>query len=220
MFERDSHPLAKLAFPASPEEWQGSPAHVTEEGLKILGHPVMQRWETPYMAALARIAASAGGRVLEVGFGLGLSASFIQAHRVREHWIVEANREVFETAQRWAASSRGDIECIYGFWEAVVPGMPDASFDGILFDPYPITLDQLHTQRFAFFAHAHRLLRPGGVFTHYSGEVEFTPQYQRKLRAAGFVDFDGAKIAVEPPAGCEYWDEDHILAPVIRKIAS
>ncbi len=217
MLSRDNHPLASLRFPSSPEEWQSSPAHLTEEGLEIFDHPVMQRWETRYMAELARIAASSGGHVLEIGFGLGLAASFIQQHGVAEHWVVEANREVFETAERWAAGLNASIKCVYGFWESVVQEMPAGSFDGILFDPYPISLDQLHTQRFSFFEQAHRLLRPGGVFTHYSGELEFTPEYERKLHTAGFREFAGEQVEVTPPPGCKYWDEARMLAPAIRK---
>lgn len=219
MFTRDGHPLSELPFPASAQEWQQSPARYTAEGLEIFDHPVMQRWETPYMAALAAIAASNGGRVLEIGFGLGLSASFIQQHQAAEHWIIEANRQVYETAERWAAIRDSEIRCLYGFWEGVVPSLESESFGGILFDPYPIDLTQLHSQRFSFFEQAHRLLRPGGTFTHYSGELAYTDEYRRKLRAAGFNDFTGEQVEVEPPPGCKYWDENRMLAPVIRKEA-
>lgn len=60
-------------------EWVGIKADLTEERLDIDGHPVMQSWEAPYMASLAAVATRNGGRVLEVGFGLGLSAGAIQS---------------------------------------------------------------------------------------------------------------------------------------------
>lgn len=212
-----AHPLARLRFPDTPAEWRDSPAEQGVEGLSIMGHPVMQRWESPYMRHLARIAGSNGGRVLEIGYGMGLSAGFIQETKVDEHWIVEANREVFASLQCWAREQSSEIKAINGFWEDVTPSFPEESFDGILFDPYPIDLGQLHEQRFSFFAEAQRLLRPGGVFTHYAGETEFTPDYRRRLEAAGFSRYEAALVAVEPPPDCLYWTEPRILAPVIRK---
>ena len=45
----------------------------------------MESWEKPYMEALADVATRNGGRVLEVGFGLYLSANGVQAHEIVEH---------------------------------------------------------------------------------------------------------------------------------------
>jgi guanidinoacetate N-methyltransferase len=213
----DTHPLARLPFPQSGEQWQESPAKQSTEELSIMGHPVMQRWEAPYMKELARIATSEGGKVLEIGYGMGLSAGFIQANGVAEHWIIEANRDVFASLKDWARRQPARIQAINGFWEEVTPQLEADSFDGILFDPYPINLDQLHEQRFSFFAEARRLLRAGGVFTHYAGETEFTPEYRRRLEAAGFSDYEGALVEVSPPPDCLYWTERRILAPLIRK---
>ena len=94
------------------------------------------------MAELARRAASNGGRVLEIGFGLGIAANFIQQHELREHWIIEANDTVFEALESWAATARSPVQCVRGFWEAITPRFPDGIFDGILFDPYPISVEQ------------------------------------------------------------------------------
>ena len=215
----DPHPLARLPFPDTAAEWRDSPADQGSDELVIMGHPVMQRWETPYMEQLARTAASLGGRVLEIGFGMGLSAGFIQANGVDEHWIVEANRDVFASLQAWSDTEPGTIRAICGFWEDVTPSLPDGAFDGVLFDPYPINLQQLHRQRFSFFAEAHRLLRPGGVFTHYAGETEFTPEYRRRLERAGFSSYEGIEVPLSPPPGCLYWTEPRMLAPTIHKSA-
>ena len=74
------------------KEWIALKESFDGERLDIDGHPVMQAWEAPYMASLATIATRNGGRVLEVGFGLGLSAGAVQAcGSVTEHLIMEAN---------------------------------------------------------------------------------------------------------------------------------
>merc|ERR1719316_253423 len=65
--------------------WQDSPITIDGEYLKIQGHPVMEEWERPYMARLAEIATSNGGRVLELGFGMAISATYVQSHPIEEH---------------------------------------------------------------------------------------------------------------------------------------
>jgi guanidinoacetate N-methyltransferase len=85
-----------------------------------------------------------GGRILEVGFGMGISAKFIRdlakASNVTEHVVVEANEHVFASLQEYARQTKDmlTVTPMLGFWEYVLPNLPDCSFDGILFDPYVI----------------------------------------------------------------------------------
>ena len=55
---------------------------------------VMMDWEDPIMAAHAQYVAENGGNVLEIGFGLGISANYIQSYRPKSHTIIEIHPEI------------------------------------------------------------------------------------------------------------------------------
>jgi SAM-dependent methyltransferase len=62
-------------------------------------------------------------QVLEIGFGLGYSATAIQRRRPRRHVIIEPDAAVLERARAWASeaqrvNSRGTVEIVPGQWQA------------------------------------------------------------------------------------------------------
>jgi guanidinoacetate N-methyltransferase len=121
------------------DEWKDAQATFTEEKLEILGRSVMETWEEPYMKELANIVTSNGGNILEVGFGLGISARYIQEHEIEEHIIIEGNADVFVKLEEFAQQAKHKVTPIFGLWQDVVDSLPNDSFDGILFDTFVIT---------------------------------------------------------------------------------
>jgi guanidinoacetate N-methyltransferase len=210
-----------IGFPAQKTEWNTAKALYTEHTLRIAGHPVMEDWETGYMHMLADIATTNKGNVLEIGYGLGISARAIQT-RSQKHYVIECHPDVITKGISDFSEevATGKMNILSGFWEDVTPILKDAVFDGILFDSYPLDEEQIHANHFWFFEEAYRLLKPGGILTYYSDEAtSFSAAHLEKLHAAGFrpEDIDFKICDVNPPKDCEYWQDKTILAPIVKK---
>lgn len=215
--DRTRENRAEIGF-SHPEAWREAPAYFDGHTLTIEGHPVMEDWETEYMRELAGIACAQGGTVLEVGFGMGISARFIQTSDIREHLIIEANRQVHECASAFAKTGRVRTRALFGMWETITPLLQAGSVTGILFDTYPLSEDEVHRNHFRFFAEAYRLLTPGGILTYYSDEIEdFSTEHRDALQSAGFRNIQKRICHVRPPASCLYWQSPTIVAPIITR---
>jgi len=201
--------------------WNEAPAKFDKHTLKIAGHPVMEDWETSYMQRLAEIATFRGGSVLELGYGMGISAGFIEQNpHVKSHTVIECHPDVAKKAIDDFRESveQSTFHLFTGFWEDVTPQMADESFDGILFDTYPLTEEEVHANHFWFFKEAHRLLKKGGILTYYSDEPKyFSTKHLIKLKEAGFHDINFEVCEVDTPPDCEYWQYDTMIAPIITK---
>lgn len=202
------------------EKWRSAKADFTDHDLKIFGYAVMEDWETPYMKELADIACMNGGVVLELGYGMGISANFIQQHNIEEHIIMEANHDVVQNAKKFAEGAPHPVKILEGFWEQRIEEIADNSLSGILFDTYPLTDKELYQNHFKFFPYAFRKLKKGGIFTYYSDEInKFGEVHLRELQKVGFkLENIKSKVTkVNPPSDCEYWKADTILSPIIEK---
>ena len=219
-WEKEYKQSNELAIHYTPEQWKTARPEFSEHDLRILGEPVMEDWEEPYMRVLADIATENGGVVLEIGYGMGISARFIQQAQIDWHLIIEANQAVARKARKWATTCSIATLVLEGLWQEALLLIPDDSLDGILFDTYPLTEKELYQNHFGFFPHAFAKLKKGGLLTYYSDETRwFSEIHIKRLTMAGFSAhaIDGKTVAVSPPEDCEYWKSKTILAPIIRK---
>jgi len=97
-------------------------------------HYVMGDWEDPVMKAHAEITCRNSGHILEVGFGMGISANYIQEQDIESHTIIELNDEVYENAVEWA-KDKPNTEIISGDWKCLELSK---TFDAIFFDAHVI----------------------------------------------------------------------------------
>lgn len=192
-----------------------------KRGRKIIVNQIMQVWETPYMKHLAQIATSRGGNVLEVGFGMGISAGFIQkSKKVKNHTIIECHPVMIANCKKKFSRNikKGRMVLKEGFWEDVIQKMPAKSFDGILFDSCPLDKEVEFFQFFPFFKEAFRLLKDDGVLTYFSDEpLRISKVHMDALKKAGFKNIAFKVCKVKPPKDCIYWKHNTIIAPIIRK---
>jgi guanidinoacetate N-methyltransferase len=233
-FSDDLHHLHGLAGAMVPGEerpsiddaWKDSEAAYDDQNLIIQGQQVMQAWERPLMRRLAELAGETHGDVLEIGFGMGISAGLLQDVGVRSHTIVEANEEVAERFAEWKKGYPGrDIRLVQGMWQDVSDQLD--LYDGILFDTYPLSQQEYVEQEVEgtayshaapFFPLASERLRPGGVFTYFTCEIDTLSRSHQRLLLEHFDSFSvGVVRGLEPPVGCQYWWNDSMVAVAAKK---
>ncbi len=194
---------------------------VVKKGKKEIVNQIMQSWETTYMKELAKIATSQGGNILEVGFGMGISAGFIEdSKKIKNHTVAECHPMMIDNAKKKFLKQIKSKKFIIleGFWENTTKKIPNKSFDGILFDSCPLDKEVEFFQFFPFFKEASRLLKDDGIFTYFSDEaIKLSKKHIAELKKAGFKNISFKVCKVKPPKDCLYWKHNTIVAPIVKK---
>jgi len=76
---------------------------------------VMMDWEDPLMSASAAYVCENGGDILEIGFGMGISAGYMHSHSISTHTIIENHPNIIPKAQAWALN-KYNVTIITGSW--------------------------------------------------------------------------------------------------------
>jgi len=108
------------------------------------------------MKASADYVCEGGGDILEIGFGMGISAGYIQANSISSHTIVENHPQIIEKAKAWAAD-KPNVTIVEGDWYEVKDSL--ATYDGVFYD----TWGDDHTKHFV--SELPSLVKPGARAT-------------------------------------------------------
>ena len=129
---------------------------------------VMMDWEAPIMSASAAYICQNGGDILEIGFGMGISAGYIQSHSINSHTIIENHPDVIPKAQAWA-SGKSNVTIVTGSWYDVKNDL--LTYDGLFYDTWgDDNMDQ-------FSSSLSSLMKAGGIATWWNNEPSSTNFY-------------------------------------------
>lgn len=157
---------------------------------------VMMRWETPLMQFYVDNLPVEGGDILEIGFGMGISADMIMSRNPVSYTVVEIHPQIIARAKEWA-KDKPNVTIIEGNWLDVLGEIGKKRYDGILFDTYgdiyiPVFVGVL----------VHRFIKPNGVFTYWR------PDNRDTFRIGNtFINPNWKTLSIEIPTKCNYMTE-------------
>jgi predicted O-methyltransferase YrrM len=110
----------------------------TEDAIYIKGTiyqktAVMHLGEKELMYKLADIVTINGGDILEIGFGMGISANYIQQNQITSHTIIENHPDIIPKALAWA-EDKPNVTIVQGSWYDMLSTL--SIYDGIFYDTY------------------------------------------------------------------------------------
>jgi hypothetical protein len=160
------------------------------------GGVIMHSWEHPIMQKKAEWICQNGGNILEIGFGMGISADYIQQHNIKSHTICEINTQVLNNLYKWV-KDKPNTKIIEGDWYTNIHKM--GKYDGILIDTYG-------DRNFRLF---------GSFFSKLCNEnchVTWWNHYPNNCETFGYSNTEFEPIKVNPPLN-DYFNHKEYLSP-------
>ena len=172
-------------------------------------HQVMMEWEKPYMEKCIQ-ALKPKGKVLEIGFGMGYSASEILKHDIDSYTVIECSPVVWEKFEKWRSSQRTDIEInlIKGRWEDVIS--VSGTYDSIFFDDYCHSVGDINR----FFKFIEICLK---YTLHVGANVGFYSTKNIDEVEGDFFIVSNNEFTIDVPPKCNYARGNKMYIPIITK---
>ncbi len=179
---------------------------------------IMEDWQIPLMQTMAEAVTETHGDILEIGFGRGISATYIQTCGVRSHTLVECNDAIVQRFQDWRKYYPDrDIRLIHGKWQDTVDQF--GAYDGIFFHTYPLNEHEylehaVNSGTFAahFFPTAAAHLRAGGLFTYLTHEIDSLSREHQRLLFRYFKTFTLQVVPLSlPEDNIDAWWADSMV---------
>ncbi|KDO20038.1 hypothetical protein SPRG_14186, partial [Saprolegnia parasitica CBS 223.65] len=182
--------------------------------LSSVGQQVMMAWERDYMEqCVERLAITPASDVLEIGFGLGYSATKIMTYSPKTYTIIECDPVVIARIKAWA-HSYSNVRIVQGTWQTQLPALP--AFDCIFFDDYPLPQNERDDASHTISRWYEFLDLALNWHTKLDGRI--TGYLARPLN----LDRPGCTVSLRPmqvdvPAHCSYFPYQEALVPLITR---
>lgn len=164
---------------------------------------VMMDWEAPVMYKHAMMVSYPGADVLEIGFGMGISADYIQQNRPNSHTIVEIHPLIAQKAREWA-KDKNYVRIIEGDWIDVIDEIIKIKYNGIFFDSHA---DE-NKAKFKELV-VDKCIKSGGIFSYFNLKGRDIYGFGDKLMI-NHISND-----VRIPQDCEYHKYPHYCVPYV-----
>ena len=188
---------------------------------------VMMCWEKPLMEKCIDELNPTNGNVLEIGFGMGYSATQIQKYKPRSHTIIEVDENVITKAKidlgfHPTLGKYQNINWVHGTWQETLNKL--GKFDYIFFDDYPLEQPKndfqrkLIAERFFMFIDicldSH--LNDFGKISGYLHDPNNT--FGERVTNGRSVKYKEKYIDLEVPDNCNYYRDNKGIIPIIINI--
>ncbi len=176
-----------------------------------LADDIMMEWEREIMRDAAQLICQNGGDILNVGFGMGIIDTYIEEHRPRTHWIIEAHPAMQKKMIEEGWLKKPHVRCIFKPWQEVVQHLP--KFDGIYFDTWDDHQDN-------FDRNVHNILKEDGIFSFFNNPTQsvryhkeddfyFLERQSDILTENLNMNFQYQEILTDIPEGLDYWNSNN-----------
>ena len=182
------------------------------------GHQVMMQWEKPYMeSCIDKLQPK--GDVLEIGFGMGYSATQIQKYKPKSHTIIEMNPIVIKRLKEWA-KDYDNIIIVEGTWQEKIGSL--GTFDEIFFDDYPLKEPEnnfekkLLSERFFMFLDiiTYNHSKQNTKISAYIHDPEGT--FKQRIIKNPYYTYKEYFFNIDVPDNCNYYRDNKGIIPIIQ----